>query len=145
MPGRNKTKHNRTKKHKYYSNLILNQYVIENVKVIRFEDVHNPLFNEHTKKFNFFTVRITSGLYEGESPPNNKINESNYITYIIQSKNYTTYTTELANDFLHGVISAYLSHECCPEIFPGIEIVFISDPKNITQKLYLENQCFVLN
>ena len=63
---------------------------------------------------------------------------SNYVTYNIQSEQDNTYTTELANDFLPRVISIYFSHDCSPKIIPEIEVVFISDPKNITQKHYLE-------
>ena len=55
---RNKTKHNQTKKHEYYSNLILNRYVIKNVEVINFKDVFNPYFIIDTRKFNLFTVSI---------------------------------------------------------------------------------------
>ena len=46
----NKRKHNQTKKHKYYSNLILNRYLLKNVQVIKFRDVFNPYFIEDTKK-----------------------------------------------------------------------------------------------
>ena len=42
LQKRNKTKHNQSKKHKYYSNLILNRYVIKNVKVNEFKDIFNP-------------------------------------------------------------------------------------------------------
>ena len=53
VQNRNKTKHNQTKKHKYYSNLILSRYVIKNVEVSKFKDVFNPYFTTHTRKFNF--------------------------------------------------------------------------------------------
>ena len=43
MLDRNKTKHNQTKKHKYYSNLILNRYAIKNVEVNNFKDVFKTL------------------------------------------------------------------------------------------------------
>ena len=62
----------------------------------------------------------------------------NYVTYNIQSELHTAYTTELANDFLHRVISIYFSHDCSPKIIPEIEIVFISDPKDNTRQHYLE-------
>ena len=110
MLERNTTKHNRTKKQKYYSNLILNRFVIKNVEVINFKDVFNPYFTKHTRKFNFFTVQFSLKLDEGESPRNHKINLSNYVTYNIHSENYTTYTTEIANDFLHKTISISISH-----------------------------------
>ena len=90
------------------------------------------------KKFNFFTVQITLRLYEGEHRLNHQLKVSNYVTYKIQSKKYTTYTTELANDFLHKVISNYFSDECSTKVNPEVETVFVSDPKDKTQKHYLE-------
>ena len=62
----------------------------------------------------------------------------NYVTYIIQSEHYTTYTRELANDFLHRVVSISFSQKCSLKIIPKIEIVFISDPKDLTRQHYLE-------
>ena len=145
---RYKTKHNQSKEHKlrtnekvkenYYSNLIMNRHVIKDVKVIRFKDIFNPYFIEHTKKFNFFTVCISLRLDVSETPRNHKINVSSYVTYNIQSENYTTYTTELANDVLHRVKSIYLSHDCSAKIIPQIEIVFKSDPKDITREHYVQ-------
>ena len=139
MLERNKTKHNQTKKHKYYSNLILNRYVIKNVEVIKFKDLFNPYFIEHTKKFNLFTVSISLRFDDENDPSNHKINISSNVPYNIQTENYSTFTTELASDFLHKVIAIYLSHhECDPKISPEIEVVFISDPEDITREHYLE-------
>ena len=53
LQNRNKTKHKQSKKHKYYSNLILNQYVRKNVEVNNFKDIFNPYFTAHTRKFSF--------------------------------------------------------------------------------------------
>ena len=78
------------------------------------------------------------GFYDREHPVNHKINVSSYVTYNIQSEHYTTYTTELADDFLHRVISFYLSEKCSLKIFPDIKVVFIPDPKNLTTQHYLE-------
>ena len=63
---------------------------------------------------------------------------SNYVTYNIENENYSTYTTEPAPDFLQRVIKTYLSHRCSPQIIPEIEIVFISDLKDITRHHYLD-------
>ena len=134
---RNKTKHNQTKNHKYYSNLILCRYVIKSVEVSKFKDVFNPYFTAHRRKFNFFTAQITLRPFEGEDILYYKIKVSNYVTYNIQSEHYTTHTTESANDFLHRDIS-FFSHDCSPKIIPEIEIVFISDPKDFTRQHYLE-------
>ena len=90
MLKRNTTKRNQTKKHKYYSNLILNRYVIKNVEVIKFKDGFNLYFIEHTSKFNFFTIHITLRPFEGEDILNHKINVSNYVTYNTQSEHYST-------------------------------------------------------
>ena len=142
---RNKTKHDQSKRHKYYSNLILNRYVIKNVKVIKFKDVFNPYVTAHTRKFNFFTVSILLREHDREHPLNHKINVSNYVTYNIQSEHYTTYTKEPASNFLHRVLSIYFSYRCSPKIIPEVEIVFISDPKDITRQHYLnQNQGFVV-
>ena len=138
VQNRNKTEHNQTKKHKHYSSLILNRYVIKNLEIIKFKDIFSPHFTAHTSKFNFFTVSILLRLCDGEHPLNHKINVSNYVTDIIHSEHYTTYTTELADDFLHRVLTNYFSHECSPKIIPEIEIVFISDTKDITRQHYLE-------
>ena len=80
---RNKTKHNQTKKHKFYSNLMSNRYVIKTVEVIKFKDVFNLYFTAHTRKVNFFTVSILLREDDGEHPFNHKINVSNYVTYNI--------------------------------------------------------------
>ena len=117
---RNKTKHNQSKTHRYFWNLILNRYVIKNVEVSKYKDVLNPYFIEHTRKFNFFTVRITLRFYEDEHPLNHKINMSNYVSYNVPSAHYTTHTTEPATVFLHRVISIYFSDECSTEIIPEI-------------------------
>ena len=105
LEERNKTKHNQTKKHNFYSNMILNRYVIKNVEVIKFKDLFNPYLTARTRKFNFFTVSILLRLYDGEHPLNHKLSVLKYGTYNIQSEHYTTYTTEPASDFLHRVIS----------------------------------------
>ena len=63
---------------------------------------------------------------------------SDYVTYNIQSQHLKTYTTELADDILHRVISIYFSGECSTKTIPEIEIVFVSDPKDITRQHYLE-------
>ena len=141
LSERDKTNHNQTKKHKYYSNLILNRYVIKNVEVSKIKDVFNPYSIEQTNKFKFFTVcvNLIFDVDDYENPSKHKITVSSYITYNIQSEHYTTYTTKSASDFLYMVIvEIYLSHKCSTKIIPEIGIVFISDLINITKEHYLE-------
>ena len=85
---RKKTKHNQTKKHKYYSNLILNRYVIKNVEVVKFKDVFNPYFIELTKKFNLFTLCISLRFDDDNDSRNHKTSVSMNVTNNIQSENY---------------------------------------------------------
>ena len=63
---------------------------------------------------------------------------SNYVRYNNRSGHYTTYATEPANDFLNGIISIYCGCKYSSKIFPEIEVVFISDPKDITRQHYLK-------
>ena len=135
---RNKTKYNQTKKHKFYSNLILNRSVIKNVEVIKVRDIFNPYFIEHTKKLNLFTVCIFLRFDDDEDPRNHNISVSNNVTHHILSGNHSTFTTELASDFFDRFIPIYLSHKCDPKMIQEIEIVFISDPKDIIQEHFLK-------
>ena len=138
MSKRYKTKHNQTKKHEYYSNLILNRYVIKNVEVSNFKEEFISYFSAHSRKYKFFTISILLRLYNEEHPLNEKINVTNYVTYNIESENYSFHTTVPEHEFLQGVIKIYLSHRCSPKIIPEIEIAFKSDLKDITRQLYLE-------
>ena len=52
---RNKTKHNQTKKPKYYSNLILNQYVMKNVEVNKKLKTYLILTLPHTEENSIFS------------------------------------------------------------------------------------------
>ena len=137
LQERNKTKHDHSKKHKCFSDLIWNRYVIKKVEVINFKDVFNPYFIEHKRKFNFSTVQTTLS-FEGKNILNHKINVADYVTYNTESENYTTDTTEPASDFWHKVISIYYGHNCSLEVIPEKEIICISHPKKITRQHYLE-------
>ena len=72
------------------------------------------------------------------------ISVSNYVTYNIQTENYSTFIRELASDFLHRVIAIYLFHDSSPEIIPELEIVFVFDLKDITRQHYLEQPKSIL-
>ena len=67
-----------------------------------------------------------------------KMNIANNNSFNIKSENFTIYTIEPAPEFLHRVISIYLSHRFPPKIIPEVDIVFISDLKHISGQHYLE-------
>ena len=140
MSKKYKTKHNQTKKHKYYSNLILIRYVFKIVELIKFQDEFNPYFIPHTRRFTFFTIHLSLRLFEDEDIWNNQISVTNNVIYNIQREHFSIRTSELANDFLHRVISIHCSRSRKGSMkrIPEREIVFISDPKDITQNHYLE-------
>ena len=58
LSKRNTTKHNQSKKHENYSNLILNRYVIKNVEVNKFKDILISFFTAHTKKNSIFSQYV---------------------------------------------------------------------------------------
>ena len=92
---------------------------------------------EHTRNFNFFTIHITLKPHKYVHELNPAISVTNNVIYKTECKNYTTYKTKSPSDFLHQVILFYFSYKCSG-IIAEKEIVFISDPKNITREHYLE-------
>ena len=96
---RNKSKHNKTKKHKCYSNLILKSYFIKNVEVNNFKDLFDAYFIEHTKIINFLEVCVSLRFGLDNDLPSHKLNIANDVSYKIKSEHYSIYTTEPANDF----------------------------------------------
>ena len=55
---RNKNKHEQSKKHKYFSNLIMNKYIVPNPEIDKFEEIFQPYYDKHKKKFDNFTVCV---------------------------------------------------------------------------------------
>ena len=73
---------------------------------------------------NLFTVCIFLRLDNDKDPRNHNISVSNNVTYHILSENYSTFTADLASDFLDRVIAVYYSHKCDPKAIPETEISF---------------------
>ena len=57
--------------------MIINRYVIKNVKLSEFKDEFNPYFIENSRKFKFFTISFLLRLYNQEHTLNEKVNVSN--------------------------------------------------------------------
>ena len=56
---RNKNKHEKSMKHRYFfSNMIVNEYIVKNIDINKFNDFLQSYCDEHKKKFNEFTVTI---------------------------------------------------------------------------------------
>ena len=50
LQRKNPTKHDNSKNHKYFSNLILNTYIVKDVKLDEFKDVLPKYYFDHMKK-----------------------------------------------------------------------------------------------
>ena len=56
---RNKNKHEKSTKHKYYhSNPIIKKYIVRNYENEKFKKTFQPYYDEHQKKFRDFTVWV---------------------------------------------------------------------------------------
>ena len=53
-----KKKHCLTNKHKIFSNLIINKYIVRNLEIDKFKDIIQPYYNNHKKKIDNFTVCV---------------------------------------------------------------------------------------
>ena len=132
---RNKrTKHDKSKQHKYYSNLILNTYFVKDVKLDEFEEVFSTYYFNHTKKFDSFTVRVYWKV----------INDIQYKIFVPQVVSFGTVVhsmtvniKETACDFLDRAKKDYLTGVEIEKRDKN-EIGFISDLKNITFNHYMD-------
>ena len=55
---RYRKKHNQSRKHKSYSNLMLNRHVQKDVQVVKFKDAFNTYLTKHLKNQFFHSVYI---------------------------------------------------------------------------------------
>ena len=53
-----KKKHCLTKKHKFFSNLIINKYIVRNPEIDKLKDIIQPYYNDQKKNFDNFTVCV---------------------------------------------------------------------------------------
>ena len=56
---RNKNKHEQSKKHKCFSNLNINKYIIRNHEIDEFKDIIQTYYNNRKKKFDDVSVCVT--------------------------------------------------------------------------------------
>ena len=55
---RNKKKHELSKKHNRFSNLIINICIEKNDEIVKFKDILQSYYDKHKKKFDNFTVCV---------------------------------------------------------------------------------------
>ena len=51
-------KYEESKKHKTFSNLIINKYIVKNIEFYNLKDIIKPYYNNHKKKLDNLTVCV---------------------------------------------------------------------------------------
>ena len=130
----NKTKHDNSKKHKFYSNLILNTYIVKDVKLDEYKDFMSKYYFDHIKKLKSFTVRV---YWKVNNEIQFKLSVPHVVSFGMVVHSITVYIEETACDFLDKANEAYLTeHEI--EKIDEIEIGFISDVNDNTFNHYMD-------
>ena len=58
LKKKNITKHEQSKRHKYFSKLISNRYIMKDVEVCKFNEVFDRYFHNHMTKIDDFTITL---------------------------------------------------------------------------------------
>ena len=133
---RNKNKQEQSKKHKYFSNLIKDKYIIKNDETDKFKDIIQPYYDKHKKKLDDFTVRV---VWKKDDVTKTKISVPSVI------KMRRTYLFELSLVELPIMLKIpeydYLDQynkECVNDKVDEIVKLFISDLGDITFFHYMD-------
>ena len=137
---RYKNKHEQPKKHKYFSNLIINKYIVRNDEIDNFKDTFRSYCDKHKKKFDKFTVWVFCKLND------EKVDEVKVPNSLIREKRYKTSHDVVGMPLIFiGPCVDYLdSFYFDNEFFDERNIIFISDLKDITFFHYMEQPRSVL-
>ena len=135
---RNKNKHEKSMKHRYFSsNNIVNKYIVNKGDIDKFKDILQSYCDEHKKKFNKFTVMIVwkkNGMI---------INEVSIVRTITLQRTHMfkpdmieipIYVEVTERDFLQIVDRNCVYNTISDEI----DIIFVSKFKEITLQHYCE-------
>ena len=127
---KNKTRHEETKKYKYFYKLVLNIYIVKDIAVDKFKDIITSYYKEHLKEFDFFTVCV---YWKVDDITNCKISVPKTLSYGVTVHGYPNIISETACDFSNRLITSYLTHgELSIDRIQETEIVFISNIKDMT-------------
>ena len=134
-----KNKHEQSKKHKYFSNLIIKEYIVKKDEFYNLIDMIQPCYDEHKKKFDDFTVcgkRMNNGLVL------NKISVPSTLSYKQKWNGLPILIRGSSCDFLDT-----FDKNCINDDVDEIVISFISDLKDMTFSHYMaqRNHIFVEN
>ena len=133
---RSKNKHEQSKKHKYFSNLIINKYILEkNHEVDKFGDIIQSNYDKHKKEFDKFTVCV---MWKKKDMLINKISIPSAIT-LEKPHLFSSSKFELpivlrvpANDSLDQFHKECILHEV-----DEINMIFVSDLEHVSFNQYM--------
>ena len=134
IKNKNKKKHCLTKKHKYFSNLIINKYFVRNLEIDKFKDIIQPNYNNH-KKLDNFSVCV---MWKKNDVLINKISVPSTITL---QKPYLFKPNLIELSIVVRVppfdFPDTVDRSCINDEVDEINIIFISDLDNITFSHYM--------
>ena len=114
--------------------MILNTYIVKDVKLDEFEDVMSKYYFDDMGKFNSFTVRV---YWKVNNEVQFKLSVPHVVSFGMVVHSMTVNIKETACHFLDRAIKAYLTeHEI--EKIDEIEIGVISDRNDITFNHYMD-------
>ena len=105
---RNKNKHEQSKKHKYFSNLIIIKYIVKNDEIDKFKDIIQSYYDMHKKKFDNLIVCVT---WMKNELAVNKVSVPSIITYHQILMRLTITRKETACDYLNKYNQDYVIDE----------------------------------
>ena len=132
---KNVKKHCLTKKHKYFSNLFINKYIVRDFKHKKTKEIILTYLNNYNKKIERFTVRV---VWKKDKVVINVVNKPNMM---ILQKSYMGTLGDDAQKTLSLVsCDDYLSdfYDMMTEKSDKIHILFTSDLKDITFFHYMQ-------
>ena len=123
---RNKNKHEQSKKHKCFSNLIINKYIAKVCEFYIFKDIIQPHYSIHKKKIDNFTICI---MWKKNDVLINKISVPSTITL----KKQHLFKPSMAEMPIVGRVQSLdyqdtFDTKCINDKVDEIKIIFISDP-----------------
>ena len=133
---RNKNKHEQSKKHKYFSNLIINESIIKINEFYSLKDIIQPYYNNHKKNFDNFSVCV---MWKKNDMLKNNISVPCTITFQ-KTHMFKPSMVELpifvrvsSLDFLDT-----FDRNCTNDELDEVNIIFISDLKDLTLSHYID-------
>ena len=134
LQRKNETKHDISKKQKYYYDLIFFTYTVKDLKLDDFKNVLSTYYFDHTERIISFTVRV---FWKVNNDIQLKLSVPHVVSFGMVVHSMTVNIKNTACDFLDRAIKDYLTGLEI-EKTEKTEIGFISDLKSINLNHYMD-------